>query len=212
MTPARNAGPDFPAVDPADSVLAAASRMVGRKAIPGLLSPHPLADGMPAMYDADPFTRQLCEGLDEVLAPILATLDSLPAYFDPHTAPADSLGYLAGWLSLALDAHMSQARRRTVVAQGVERTGRRGTLRGLQELIADVFESVLEPEDIDVIDPGGAQWSLQPGSPLPGEPAGDLVVRVRATDPGAVDARRLDALISSAKPAHLGHRVEITAR
>lgn len=171
---------------------------------PGLLSPHPLGEGLPALYLADSFAQQLCGGLDEVLAPILATLDALPAYFDPATAPEDMLGWLAGWLGLTLDENQSEPRRRELLGRGVWLLGRRGTVTGVREAVEAVFE--LTPE---VIDPGGAHWAAEPGSPLPGVPAGELVVRVRVPDPGAFDVRRLDALVTSVKPAHVRHRVEV---
>ena len=60
-----------------------------RGALPGLTPPFPLGETLPAVYRDKEFTQLLCQGLDEVLAPVLATLDSLPAYLDPATAPGD---------------------------------------------------------------------------------------------------------------------------
>ena len=60
-----------------------------RGTVPGLASPHPLGETLPALYADDSFAQRLCQGLDEVLAPLLSTLDCLPAYLDPATAPAD---------------------------------------------------------------------------------------------------------------------------
>ncbi len=198
--------------DENEELLAVAASRVGRKALPDLASPHPIGQSLPAIYLADPFTQLLCEGLDDVLAPVLATLDCLPAYLDPSTAPADALGWLASWLGVSLDAHLSQARSREVVAHGVERTGHRGTTVGLREAVADAFETAAEADDIEIIDPGGAQWSLTPGSPLPGEPDGELVVRLRVADPAGADTRRLDAVVTANKPAELRHRVEVSPR
>lgn len=182
----------------------------GRHGIPGLASPHPIGEQLPAMYLADPFTQRLCQALDEVLAPVLATLDSFPAYLDPGTAPADHLGSLAGWLGVELAAHLPERRRREVVAGGVARTARRGTHAGLVDAVLDAFIPLIGPEDIRIEDPGGTHWSLEPGSPLPGQPDGTLVVRLRVSDPAAVDQRRLDAVVAAAKPANLEHRVEVS--
>jgi hypothetical protein len=46
-----------------------------RGTVPGLASPHPLGGTLPALYADDSFAQRLCDGLDEVLAPVLATLD-----------------------------------------------------------------------------------------------------------------------------------------
>ena len=198
--------------DENEELLAVAAQRVGRKAVPGLASPHPIGESLPAIYLADPFTQLLCDGLDDVLAPVLSTLDCLPAYLDPTTAPADALGWLASWLGVSLDAHLSQARSREVVAHGVERTGRRGTTAGLRDAVADAFENLADADDIEIIEPGGAQWSLTPGSPLPGEPDGELVVRLHVADPATVDQRRLDAVVGANKPAEIRHRVEVSPR
>ena len=67
-----------------------------------LTTPAPLARGLPALYrepdpragDAGSFVRRFTDGLDGVLAPVFATLDNLPAYFDPKTAPAGWIEFL----------------------------------------------------------------------------------------------------------------------
>ena len=184
----------------------------GRAGVRGLASPHPIGHGLPAMYLGDPFTQQLCAALDEVLAPVLATLDSFPAYLDPATTPADYLGPLAGWLGVEIDGHLPEDRRRDMVVHAVTRTARRGTRAGLVDAILDAFGPVVTPADIEILDPGGAHWSLQPGAPLPGAPDGVLLIRVRVADPAAVDLRRLETLIAAAVPAHLPHRVELVPR
>ena len=62
-----------------------------RGLVPGLAQPVPdrrdVAVGVPGRS----FTQRWCSALDEVLAPIITTLDSLPAYLDPATAPEDLL-------------------------------------------------------------------------------------------------------------------------
>ena len=73
-----------------------------RGIVPGLASPHPIGGTLPGLYADDSFAQRLCEGLDELLAPVLATLDCLPAYLDPGTAPLDLLEWLAGWVGIAV--------------------------------------------------------------------------------------------------------------
>ena len=87
-----------------------------RGTVPGLASPHPLGETLPALYAEDSFAQRLCQGLDEVLAPLLSTLDCLPAYLDPATAPADLVEWLAGWVGVAIAPGMPEKRRRQLVA------------------------------------------------------------------------------------------------
>lgn len=176
-----------------------------RGLVPGLASPHPMARQLPAVYqEEDAFTVRLTEALDEVLAPILSTLDNLPAYFDPRLTPDDFLGWLAGWVALDLDETWDSAQRRTAVSQAVDLLRRRGTAAGL----ADEVRLVTGAE-VEVVENGGVAWSLDPASPMVGSPEPTLLVRITAADPSSVDADRVERLVSGAKPAHVPHRIEI---
>jgi phage tail-like protein len=164
-----------------------------------------MARQLPAIYqEEDAFTVRLTEALDEVLAPILSTLDNLPAYFDPRLTPDDFLGWLAGWVAIDLDETWDTAQRRTAVAQAADLLRRRGTAAGL----ADEVRLVTGAE-VEVVENGGAAWSLDPASPMVGSPEPTLLVRIRAADPASVDADRVDRVVSAAKPAHVPHRIEI---
>ena len=174
--------------------------------MPGLATPYPLGEMLPALYREDYFAQNLCEGLDEVLAPIIATLDSLPAYLDPSTAPDDMLGWLAGWMGIVLDGHQTAERQRELVQVGVELLQWRGTARGLRAAVGALFDG---PQEI--VESGGARYSVEPGAALPGSAQPELLVRLGVADPAGFDIRRLDALVEMAKPAHLPHRVEVFA-
>lgn len=176
-----------------------------RGTLAALSSPRPLVETMPAVYRQDARTQQLCDAFDEVLAPILATLDSFCAYLDPHTTPEDMLGWLAGWIGLAFDGHESESRRRDLIAAGVRTMAVLGTVHGIREAVASVFD--LEPE---IEESGGTVGSATAGVAPPGSPHPHLVVRLTVTDPRMVDERRFDALVEAVKPAHIPHRVEIS--
>ena len=175
-----------------------------RGAIPGLPSPHPLAAALPALYQEDEFTREFVSAFDEVLAPVLSTLDNFPHYLDPMLAPIDLVDWLAGWLGVVPDESWPAARRRELVARAVTLYRRRGTLRGLADQVA-----LATGGEVEVRDSGAVTWSGTPGTPLPG--SGDVAVRVRVRvdDPAKVDARRLKRLVAAAKPAHVAHHVEV---
>jgi phage tail-like protein len=175
-----------------------------RGLLPGLATPTPLGGTLPSLYQQDNFAQRFCAGLDEVLAPIVATLDSLPAYLDPSTAPDDMLGWLAGWMGIVLDGHQSAERQRELVRAGVELLQWRGTARGVRAAVGALLDT--EPE---IVESGGAAWSETAGAALPGSEPAELLVRIAVDDAEAFDVRRLDALIAMIKPAHVPHRVEV---
>ena len=120
--------------------------------MPGLASPYPLGQTLPSLYRDDVFAQNLCDGLDEVLAPIIATLDSLPAYLDPGTVPDDMLGWLAG---LDGDRAGRAPERGAATRTGPDRASSllqwRGTARGVAAAVDALFE--VTPE---IVESGGA--------------------------------------------------------
>ena len=177
-----------------------------RGLVPELLTPHPLGPTLPALFQEDSFSWRLCEGLDEVLTPIMVDLDCLDAYLDPGLAPPDFLEWLAGWVGLSLDQNWSDAQRRALVGEAGELYRWQGTARGIAEHIR-LYTGV----DPEVDDTGGVSWSAAPLGALPGQPGAQVVVRVAVVDPGEVDVSHLDAIVAAAKPAHVAHRVEVIA-
>lgn len=176
-----------------------------RGVIDDLASPLPLANELPAVYqEEDPFAVRLAAAFDTELAPIIATLDNLSAYFDPRLAPEDFLGWLASWIALELDETWDLARRRAAMLAAVDIMRRRGTAAGLAEELRLATDG-----EVEVIENGGSAWSLDPASTMVGSPELALVVRVRLADPSQVDLDRLDRIVRSAKPAHVPHRIEV---
>jgi phage tail-like protein len=178
-----------------------------RGEVAGLCSPHPLGDTLPSVYRGDFLAEQLCGAFDDVLAPIFATLDCLPAYLDPHTAPADMLDWLAGWIGLAVNIHEEPARKRELITAGASLLPWRGTVRSVYEAVVAAFNLPTE-----VIESGAATWSTQPDSEPGGQPVPTLIVRVTVETPDDIDRRSLDAIVDSVKPAHMPHRVEVITR
>jgi phage tail-like protein len=173
-----------------------------RGTVPGLASPHPLGETLPVLYADDSFAQRLCQGLDEVLASVLSTLDCLPAYLDPATAPADLVEWLAGWVGVAIAPGMPDRRRRQLVAAAGGLYVWRGTLSAIRDIVE------LSSGQIPVIsESGGSSWSQDPHAPLPGRPEPELVVGLRAGSD--VDQARLAALIDAFVPAHVPWRLEL---
>lgn len=175
-----------------------------RAHVPGLASPRPIGATLPSVFEQDEVTQRLCDALDEVLAPVFVTLDSLTAYLDPATTPADMLDWLAGWIGVVFHGHETERQKRELIRTGAELLPWSGTVRCVREAVRAVYG--VEP---DVIDSGGTACSTEPGTRLPGQDRPGLVVRVAVADTAAFDPRRLDDLVATLKPAHVPHQVEI---
>jgi phage tail-like protein len=178
-----------------------------RGTIEGLRVPYTIGAQMPAVYQEDPFAMRFTAGFDDVLAPVLSTLDCLEAYVDPWLTPEDFLDWLAGWVGVVLDENWPLDRRRAVTEHAVELFRKRGTAAGLRDIV-ELFTA----GSVQINETGGTAWSQQPGGEMPGEPNPRLSVRVWVDDEDSLSASVLDALVAATKPAHVVHRVEIRSR
>jgi len=181
-----------------------------RGTVPGLPTPYPMAGLLPAVYqEEDPFIQRFTAGLDDVLAPAVATLDSLEAYFDPMLAPDDFLDWLATWVGIAFNENAPRHLHRMAVARAAELHRKRGTVEGLRESL-----ELLTGGEVHVYDSGGVAWSDRPGAEPPGHPTPwvQVQVRVPADTEWSIPALRsaVEAAVAAAKPAHVQHSVEVT--
>jgi phage tail-like protein len=178
-----------------------------RGVMPGLVTPYPLGELLPAILQEDEFTMRWTRALDEVLAPAVAALDCITAYIDPLLAPDDFLNWISSWFGAVLDENWPEERRRAVVAASAALYRTRGTLAGLQahlDLVADGH--------VEVSDNGGVAWSATPDAELPGDPAPAVTVRIRTSGRAQVNVQALDALIAAIKPAHVVHNLEVASK
>jgi phage tail-like protein len=121
--------------------------------------------------------------------PLEQRQDHIALYYDPRTAPAAMLPWLASWLDLALDPRWPEERRRRLLREAMELYRWRGTPYGLArvlEVAAGVSARVTD------------------------DPAEPWVVRVAVTLPPGGAARRdeVEALVRAHKPAHVGYVLE----
>jgi phage tail-like protein len=188
-------------------IAAQASLNHKRGLVRDLVTPHPLVEALPALYQDDGFTQRFMSAFDAVLAPIFVTLDNLPAYLDPWLTPEDFLEWLAGWFGMPLDEAWSVDRRRALVARAFDFYRQRGTSGGLRTQI-----EALTGGTVELHETGGVATSTTAGSPLPGSPNFAVLVRVVVDDPSSINVKRLDALVAGAKPAHVTHKVEVVKR
>ncbi|HKG19906.1 MAG TPA: phage tail protein [Candidatus Limnocylindrales bacterium] len=175
-----------------------------RGRIDKLATPHPLGPRLPALYQRDPVAESFTGAFDDILAPILSTLDNLDAYVDPDETPEDFLEWLGQWVGMPVDRTWPIDRQRDAVARAARIYLMRGTVRGLRELV-EVFSG----GTVEVVDNGGVGWSTRSGAPLPGTPTQSLSVRVTVPHVDSIDPLALDNLVRAAKPAHIPHEIEL---
>jgi phage tail-like protein len=145
---------------------------------------------------------QLTLGLDDVLAPVLATLDCLPAHLDPMTAPADLLRWLALWVGLPEPPRLPEDGLRRLVASAHLLHAWCGTVRGIQLAVGLVLGA-----DAEVADSGGTTWSLQPRPALPGTDENWVAIRVPERALAEGDVAGLERLLKLVIPAHVPYRL-----
>jgi len=173
-----------------------------RGSVEDLVAPRPLIDSLPGIYQEDELARLLTSVFDDALAPVVSTIDNLAAYLDPALTPADFLDWLSGWVGMLPDETWPIERRRAIVALAAQLYRKRGTAVGLT-----MHVRLLGAADVEVQDSGGATWSKDPGSKAPGDPSRSVTVTVTPPKKGQLDRGKIEALVASAKPAHVGHRV-----
>lgn len=176
-----------------------------RSTVEDLFTATPFGAMLPAIYQEDEFSMRFVGGFDDVLAPIMLTLDCLIDYFDPAVAPTDFLDWLAGWVGIEIDEGWATERRRAAVATAVEMYRMRGTINGLRANL-----EVLSGGTVEITDSGGVSWSARPMGDLPGQDSPRLAVRVSLPEEATERiTKAIDAIVGTAKPAHVVHRVEV---
>ena len=115
-----------------------------------------LRAGLPAVYQESDFGMRFIGGLEELLDPIVAVLDALPAHFDPDHAPRDVLNLLAAWLGVDLDESQEIRYQREMVRRAADLGRKRGTVAGMELALKLSYPDV----PLRVEDQGGVRWSL----------------------------------------------------
>jgi len=90
---------------------------------------------LPGIYSGDDFTSRFLSIFESVNRPIENTIDSLPSYFEPNTAPEIFLNWLGEWLNLALLESIPVDRRRSLLRESGKLFKWKGTNFGLTSLL-----------------------------------------------------------------------------
>jgi phage tail-like protein len=180
---------------------------MSRGHVPDMATATPMGPTLPGLYQEDEFTQRFMTAFDEVLAPVMSTIDNFSAYLDPALTPEDFLDWLAGWVGVLLDETWPIERRRAFVAISSQLYKNRGTAAGLAAQVR-----LFTAGDVSIEESGGSAWSPTADAEAPGTPDFSVTVKVTPPAKAKIDPARLDALVAAAKPAHVKHSIEIAAR
>jgi phage tail-like protein len=142
--------------------------------------------------------------LEEMLDPIVAVLDALPAHFDPDLAPRDTLNLMAAWLGIELDESQELRHQREMVRRCAELGRRRGTVRGLELALELHFPDI----PLRVEDQGGVRWTLASGAAPQDAPPPAFVVYCDAAVPETTQAA-IARCIERFKPVQASYRLRV---
>jgi phage tail-like protein len=163
-----------------------------------------LRNGLPSLYQDGDFGMRFVGALEELLDPIVAVLDALPAHFDPNHAPRDILELLSAWLGVDLDESQDIRHQREMVRRAAELGRRRGTVRGLELALTLHFPDL----PLRVEDNGGVIYAGRPAR----EPTGSASFVVYCDK--SVEETQQAAIarcIEQYKPVHSTYRLRVKA-
>jgi phage tail-like protein len=178
-----------------------------RGSIDGLPTPRPIGAELPAALQEDEFCQRFVSALDEVLAPVFATLDCWDTYLDAQLAPDDFVDWLASWVGVDIDETWSLERRRSLIRDAVALYRIRGTAAGLAAHVR--LYAGVTPE---IDESGGCTWSETADTAMPGSAQPHLTVRLQVDDPATVNRVTVSRIVAASRPAHLPFDLEIVAR
>lgn len=177
----------------------------GPKPTPAVASSRAyLRNGLPSLYQDGDFGMRYVGALEELLDPIVAVLDALPAHFDANHAPRDILQLLAAWLGVDLDEAQELRHQREMVLRASELSRRRGTVKGLELALQLHFPGV----PLRVEDNGGVHWASKP---VPAEPPKSSFIVYCDRPVEETTQAAIARCIEQYKPVHASYRLRVKA-
>ena len=166
-----------------------------------------LRRGLPAVFQENDFAVRFVGGLEPLLDPVVALLDSLRAHVDPDLAPDDVLALLARWLGLEVDEAWPIERKRELVRCADELARAHGTAAGLALTLKIAFPD----HPLRVEDSGHITWAGRKDTPKQDRSGAGFVVYCDAP----LDEHELGAvsrLIEQVKPVNVTYKLRVKAR
>jgi phage tail-like protein len=164
-----------------------------------------LRGSLPAVYQDGDFGMRFVGALEEMLDPIVAVLDGLPAHFDPEFAPRDVLSLMAAWVGVDLDESQEIKYQREMLRRSAELGRRRGTVRGLELALELHFPGV----PLRVEDQGSVRVTANSGETAAAPPPSFVVYCDKAV-PETTQAA-IARTIEHFKPVHTTYRLRVKA-
>ncbi len=164
-----------------------------------------LRDGLPSVYQDNDFAMRFLLGLEELLDPIVALLDALPAHLDLSLAPPEFVMLIGEWLGVDPEGQWrgllgdDEPRRRALVGHATVIARRRGTGGSLQLVLDLLFPDL----GLTVRDFGRSTFSAEPRDP----PAADASFEVvSAVEPARSRRGAIDRVVEQLRPVHVAYR------
>jgi phage tail-like protein len=165
---------------------------------------------VPVVYRENDFAMGFLHGLEEVVDPIVAFLDGLPAYFDVRLAPPEFVTLVGEWLGVDPEGRWDgllgrdEFRRRALVGSATVIARRRGTGAALQLVLDLLFPDL----GLRVRDFGRTTFSAEQRVPPAAEASFEVVA---AVEPARKRRAAIDQVVEQLRPVHvayMGLRVE----
>jgi phage tail-like protein len=156
---------------------------------------------LPAVYhDAPPdgpapLVERWVGALEQVLDPVVALLDNLPAHLDPELAPDALVEAMCAWIGMPELETVPVAAKRRLLAHSAEIADTRGTRRGVELVLGLAFPD----ETFTVEHSGVVSTGADPRATVPAAAASVTVASARPLEPDARQA--LLELLEDQRPA-----------
>ena len=170
--------------------------------------PEFLAKYLPAVLRQDPFTQRLLRLFDEMLRPLLATIDSVDYYLDPLLTPPAFVEWLASWVGEELSPAWPDRSRRALITEAAWIHRARGTRAGIKravELVAGCEALVIDNTiglRLDEDGKLGLNTVLQASEP-------HRIHIVLRSSAGEIDLAAVNEVVRRLKPASAVFSVEL---
>lgn len=183
-----------------DTTAPPSPEQTGRRLVPGLRSPFPMINYTSSMLIEDPIAQKICASLDEVLAPIISSLDCYDSYLDVFIAPMDFVKYMCTWILVSPEIGWEEHTVRKSLAHALQFYSARGTSRGIKDFLTTVFELDVTIEESGSVTTSqtstdASTWTIPPTP--------SVAITVTTRDNSPVDMGMVGLVLEAAVPAHV---------